>query len=89
MCAKGCCLRYSAAQVTRSSFSDSLPGVIAALQGCDFFAFDCEMTGLNESDGSSSYLDDIEDRYHQVTCLSMFFTTGTADCSASCKHQEE
>ena len=52
--------------MTRSSFKDVLPGVVAALQDCDFFAFDCEMTGLNETDGSSGYMDDIEDRYHQV-----------------------
>ena len=58
--------------MTRSSFKDVLPGVVAALQGCDFFAFDCEMTGLNETDSSTSYIDDIEDRYYQVLALASF-----------------
>jgi len=40
--------------------------------GCDFFAFDCEMTGLHvEQDGNAMnrppvFLDDAEDRYEAV-----------------------
>lgn len=46
---------------------------------CDYFAFDCEMTGinLNDTNGTSNvgrgngkapmFLDDIEDRYEEVS----------------------
>ena len=55
-----------AAQVTRRNFEDVLPQVRDALAECSFYAFDCEMTGLSETDHGTQFLDDIEERYRQV-----------------------
>ena len=55
-----------ALQITRSNFQESLPIIQQALQDCQFFALDCEMTGLELQDAKQEYLDEIEDRYHQV-----------------------
>ena len=54
------------AQVTNENLQEALPAVQAALQACQFFAFDLEMTGLFLRDGPQPYLDEIEDRYRQV-----------------------
>lgn len=40
-----------------------------AILGCDFVAIDCEMTGLYPSDNSLHYLDDMEERYEEVSLL--------------------
>ena len=53
-------------QITRSNFQQSLPIIQQALQDCQFFAFDCEMTGLEVLACKQEYLDEIEDRYHMV-----------------------
>lgn len=53
-------------QITRANFQESLPIIQQALQDCHFFALDCEMTGLDLQDTKQEYLDEIEDRYHQV-----------------------
>ena len=53
-------------QVTNDNLQEALPAVQAALQACQFFAFDLEMTGLFVRDGPQPYLDEIEDRYRQV-----------------------
>jgi hypothetical protein len=52
--------------VTHDNLPEALPAVQAALQACQFFAFDLEMTGLFVRDGPQPYLDEIEDRYRQV-----------------------
>jgi poly(A)-specific ribonuclease len=48
--------------VTRHNFKQVLPAVAAALRRCEFFAFDCEMTGLFLEGARSEYLDDVQDR---------------------------
>ena len=61
-------------QVTRHNFWEALPAVEAALEGCAFFALDCEMTGLfaDENHGNGGrpvgplFLDEPEDRYQEV-----------------------
>eukprot|EP00887_Chlorella_sp_A99_P006934 scaffold2.g6934.t1 len=53
-------------EVTRHNFGEALPRVRAALDACDYFAFDCEMTGLFMRDDGGSYLDEIEDRYLEM-----------------------
>jgi hypothetical protein len=50
-------------QVTRSNFRAALPSVKAALAECQFFAFDCEMTGLTLEGGEDKWLDDVHDRW--------------------------
>lgn len=39
-----------------------LPAVRRYLSACDFFAFDCEMTGLFLDGHNENYLDDMQDR---------------------------
>ena len=53
-------------QITKSNFQQSLPVIQQALNDCQFYALDCEMTGLNLEETRQEYLDDIEDKYHQV-----------------------
>ena len=53
-------------QVTKANFQQSFPIIKEALQECQFFAFDCEMTGLDTAESKQEYLDEIEDRYHYV-----------------------
>lgn len=53
-------------QITRANFKESLPAIQQALHDCQFFAFDCEMTGLNLQDSRQEYLDEIDDRYAQA-----------------------
>jgi hypothetical protein len=40
-----------------------LPAVADALERCEFFALDCEMTGLFLDTNKSDYLDDVQDRW--------------------------
>lgn len=45
-----------------------IPGDRRSLLHCaQFFAIDCEMTGLFVEDRSGNYLDEIEDRYGEVS----------------------
>lgn len=53
-------------QITRTNFQQSLPVIKQALHDCQFFAFDCEMTGLEVLETKQEYLDEVEDRYHLV-----------------------
>lgn len=50
-------------QVTRSNFAASLPAIKQALQQCQFFSFDCEMTGLYLPNQDDHAADDVDDRY--------------------------
>jgi hypothetical protein len=50
-------------QVTRSNFAAVLPAVRQALQDCQFFAFDCEMTGLFLQGQDDYVVDDVTDRH--------------------------
>lgn len=62
-------------QITRANFQQSLPVIKQALQDCQFFAFDCEMTGLEVQESTQEYLDEIEDRYHLVMPACFCFIT--------------
>lgn len=60
-------------EVTKETFEDALPIVEEALKECQFYSFDCEMTGLFVSDRKGladgkppSYLHDMEDRYEEL-----------------------
>ena len=55
-----------ALQVTRHNLSEALPRVRAALAACQYYALDCEMTGLFVEDRGGAYLDDLGDRYQEV-----------------------
>lgn len=66
-------LASTSSQVTRHNFVETLPHVKEALDGCDYFAFDCEMTGIHVHDPyrdregkPPAFLDDVEDRYDEV-----------------------
>ena len=48
--------------ITRANFKEMLPAVEQALKECDFYAFDCEMTGLFLDNNREEYLDDMQDR---------------------------
>ena len=52
--------------MTRSNLAEALPAVAAALEACQFFAFDLEMSGLFLRDAPPPYLDEMEDRYRQA-----------------------
>ena len=57
-------------QVTKDNFSAVLPIVEQALKHCQFYAFDCEMTGLKHTyNDSISYYADMQERYAQVRSL--------------------
>ena len=58
-------------QVLRDNFAATLPLLEDALQRCQFYALDLEMTGLFLPDIQETYLDDVEERY-QVVCLPAF-----------------
>lgn len=53
-------------QVTRHNFEEVLPAVRTALEGCHYFSFDLEMTGLHVKESRSSFFEDIHDRYAQA-----------------------
>ena len=57
-------------QVTKDNFLEVLPIVEQALKHCQFYAFDCEMTGLKHTyNDSISYFADMQERYVQVRSL--------------------
>ena len=41
-----------------------------ALEACQFYAFDLEMTGLHLRDGMPPFLDEMDDRYQLVSTVS-------------------
>lgn len=60
-------------EVTKDTFEEMLPIVEEALSECQFYSFDCEMTGLFVSDRKGladgkppPYLHDMEDRYEEL-----------------------
>ncbi|KAI3424112.1 hypothetical protein D9Q98_009473 [Chlorella vulgaris] len=57
-------------EVTRHNFKEVLPLVKQALADCQFYAIDCEMTGLFLEDNKAGPLDDIEERYSEQTLAS-------------------
>ena len=71
-------------QITRTNFLQSLPIIKQALHDCQFFAFDCEMTGLEVLETKQEYLDQIEDRYHMVRPVAMLSLE--PPCCASLSH---
>ena len=74
------------AQVTNDNLQEALPAVQAALQACQFFAFDLEMTGLFLRDGPQPYLDEIEDRYRQVCALDRWWLPAAQPLQDHCQH---
>lgn len=50
-------------QVTRRNFAATVPAIKEALQDCQFFSFDCEMTGLFLPGQDDHSVDDVDDRY--------------------------
>lgn len=52
-----------AVDVTKHNFEAVLPAVREYLGACDFFALDCEMTGLFLDGQQEGFLDDMQDRY--------------------------
>lgn len=53
--------------MTQSNFKEALPAVKEALEACQFYAFDLEMTGLHLKDGMPPFLDEMDDRYRTVS----------------------
>ncbi|EFJ39774.1 hypothetical protein VOLCADRAFT_108501 [Volvox carteri f. nagariensis] len=62
-----------AVDVTRHNFEVMLPMVRRYLASCDFFAFDCEMTGLFLDGQTENYLDDMQDRYTRTAAAAQSF----------------
>lgn len=63
-------------QVTRENFMETLPLVREALSECEFFAFDCEMTGIRDSGLYTDIMHDMDDfflkvRSHFVLCITL------------------
>eukprot|EP00879_Flechtneria_rotunda_P029453 GHRR01031860.1.p1 GENE.GHRR01031860.1~~GHRR01031860.1.p1 ORF type:complete len:217 (+),score=69.08 GHRR01031860.1:106-756(+) len=50
-------------QVTRHNFAAALLAIKQALQECQFYSFDCEMTGLWLQGQEDFAVDDVDDRY--------------------------
>ena len=63
----------STVQVTRSNFRDALDAARAALRSCEFFAFDCEMTGLTLDGQEDKLLDDAFDRHERTVAAAQQF----------------
>ncbi|GFR48725.1 hypothetical protein Agub_g10682 [Astrephomene gubernaculifera] len=59
--------------VTRHNFAAMLPVVRRYLGACDFFSFDCEMTGLFLEGQAEGYLDDMQDRYQRTSAAAHAF----------------
>ena len=71
-------------QVLRDNFAATLPLLEDALQRCQFYALDLEMTGLFLPDVQETYLDDIEDRYKVVSVPAYANTLLLATCMHAC-----
>lgn len=66
----------STLQVTRQNFRQALQVVREALAECQFFAFDCEMTGLTLEGQEDKLIDDVFDRHERtVAAASQFIIT--------------
>jgi hypothetical protein len=55
--------RSAAPRHARPHAAQVLPAVADALERCEFFALDCEMTGLFLDTNKSEFLDDVQDRW--------------------------
>ena len=75
-------------QVTNDNLQEALPAVQAALQACQFFAFDLEMTGLFVRDGPQPYLDEIEDRYRQVRVIAQRGSSGAVPLHSTAQRRQ-
>lgn len=53
-----------------------LPALRESLTACEYYAFDCEMTGLFTNDNQQNYLDELEDRYAQVCLIGSLYLYG-------------
>lgn len=53
-------------QITKENFAEVLPLVKDALEQCQFYSFDCEMTGLRLGQHREEMLDDLENRYQKT-----------------------
>jgi hypothetical protein len=73
-------------QVTRHNFAETLPLVADALSRCDFFALDCEMTGLHAAERApGAYLRDMQERYQEVgACCALPCLLGRAAGCSCC-----
>jgi hypothetical protein len=60
-------------QVTRNNFTAVLPAVKSALQDCQFFSFDCEMTGLFLQGQEDYAVDDVDDTYMKTAAAAEQF----------------
>lgn len=69
-------------EVTRHNFAEMMPLVKQALEECQYYAIDCEMTGLFLEEKSGSYLDEIEDRYQEMLSSSRAFVINQFGLSA-------
>jgi len=76
-------------EVTKDTFEEALPMVEEALSECQFYSFDCEMTGLFVSDRPGlaegkppPYLHDMEDRYEELLQSSESFVINQFGLSA-------
>ncbi|GLC47457.1 hypothetical protein PLESTM_002076300, partial [Pleodorina starrii] len=81
-----------AVDVTRHNFEVMLPVVKRYLAACDYFAFDCEMTGLFLEGQTENYLDDMQDRYSRYSAAAQSFVItqfGLSCFRRCCDHEGE
>eukprot|EP00892_Ulva_mutabilis_P009389 jgi/Ulvmu1/6822/UM031_0026.1 len=71
-----------AVDVTRHNFDEALQSIKAAIEECDFVAFDCEMTGLFLDNNEASYLDDMPLRYYKMHASARRFLVNQFGVSA-------
>ncbi|GIL80439.1 hypothetical protein Vretifemale_9634 [Volvox reticuliferus] len=74
--------------VTRHNFEVMLPIVRRYLAACDFFAFDCEMTGLFLEGQNHNFLDDMEDRYARIARAAQSFVINQFGLSCFQRQEE-
>ncbi|GIL60258.1 hypothetical protein Vafri_14886 [Volvox africanus] len=77
-----------AVDVTRHNFEVMLPIVRRYLEACDFFAFDCEMTGLFLEGQNHNYLDDMEERYARIARAAQSFVINQFGLSCFQRQEE-
>lgn len=71
-------------QGTRANFHAMLPSLREALQSCEFYSFDCEMTGLYLETTREDYLDDYDTRYEKAASGAEQFLITQFGISAFC-----
>jgi len=60
-------------QVTRYNFQQALPALQEALSTCQFYSFDCEMSGLYPQGMEDYAVDDLDDRYLKTAAAAESF----------------